>query len=114
MRARACIWAGLAGGMGRLRGGVVSRHGCWRERRERGGWGSSPSSCPLTDELGSGPGLKGLGRQADTHTHVHTHMNVHFPGTCCQWMECHHGSFLSRGERGHVSSSPMTEPVQAG
>lgn len=50
-------------------GGVVSRHGCWRERRERGGWGSSPSSCPLTDELGSGPGLKGLGRQTHTHTH---------------------------------------------
>lgn len=75
-----------------------------------GGWGGSPCSCPLTDELGSGPGLKGLGRQ----THARTHMDAHLPGTCRQWMECHHGSPLSRGERGHVSGSPMSEPVQTG
>lgn len=39
-------------GLGRLRGG---REPAWL--LERGGWGSSPSRCPLTDELGNGPGL---------------------------------------------------------
>lgn len=77
---------------GRLRAGLVSEQACmgvgevkggsWAgtaagetERREEGWGGSFPSSCPLTDELGNGPGLKGLGRQ--THMHIYSHMHTH-------------------------------------
>jgi len=66
-------------GVGEVKGGSRSRHGCWRDIGEgtEGGWGHSRSSCPLTDELGNGPSLKGLGGQAHTHTHTHTHTHRH-------------------------------------
>lgn len=63
-----------AWGLGRLRGGGREQARLLeRQRGGRRGGGSFPSSCPLTDELGNGPGLKGLGRQAHMHIYSHTH-----------------------------------------